>query len=492
MSIQAMKKIVLLGMVLGLFYSIVITYIKPSDSYYLLSTRAWEMMAGGVAYLYPSTIQDKRKKLVEWLGLTLILASYVLISRDTPWPGYLAIIPVLGSYLIIQAQRNDSQITGNFIFQKLGAWSYSIYLWHWPFVVAIYYFSLSEGFIYIGIICSILFGAISHKYIEKIKFRNDFRHIFSYLKCKPMYMMLVVGIISSMVFITKGVQFHYSSSVTVVSNEEKNTNPRRDECLTSEGKVPECIYGSGELGVIVLGDSHAGGIVRSIEKSIPKNRSVLDWTMHACTTIKDMYILKNGVYDSSCGDFVSYALQEIKKYPNIPVVLMNRYSVMLLGPNELGEEARAEKVEKLIPLDEKIIERTPKYFKVMNTAFFNTVCELSQNNPIFILQQTPEMKYQVPREMAKERLKGNSNFRVKLPIDEYHKRHEMFETISNKLQKGCNVTYIPVEDKFCDDQFCYGDIDGRPIFIDDDHLSEFGASKLIPLFKKIITPAIPG
>ena len=491
MSIQVMKKIVLAGMVLGFFYCIVITYWKPSDSYYLLSTRAWEMMVGGVAYLYPFTIQDKRKKLVEWIGLTLILASYIFISQDNPWPGYLAIIPVLGSFFIIQAQRKNSLMTGNFIFQKLGAWSYSIYLWHWPFVVAIYYFSLNEMFIYIGITCSILLGFISNKYIEKLKFRNDFGHVFTYLKCKPLYMTLVVGVIGSAVFVSNGIKWHYSSIVMTASNEENNTNPRRDECLISSGKVPECVYGTGNLGVIVIGDSHAGSIIRSVEKSIPANRSVMDWTMHSCNTIKEMYNFRNGILNPSCGDFVSYALEEVKKYPKVPIVIMNRHSAMLFGGNEPEFAHSITKIQKLIPLDEIIDKRNTKYFNIMNNAFFDTVCEFSQNNPVFLLQQTPEMKYQVPKKMAKELMKGNANYRVKLPIDEYHQRHEMFEAVAKKLQNECNVTYIPVEDKFCDEQFCYGDINGRPLFIDDDHLSEFGASNLIPVFKELITLYLP-
>jgi peptidoglycan/LPS O-acetylase OafA/YrhL len=111
----------------GFIFCVIATYKMPNPSYYLLPTRAWEMIIGGVAYLYPIALKDERKKLLEWLGLALIIASYVLISKDNTWPGYLAIFHVLGSFLIIQAQRNDSLITGNVIFQKLGAWSYSIY-----------------------------------------------------------------------------------------------------------------------------------------------------------------------------------------------------------------------------------------------------------------------------------------------------------------------------------------------------------------------------
>ena len=170
MSLKSMKAAVLVCTVLGFVFCIILSYRWPNAAYYLLPTRAWEMMMGGLAFLYPLSIQDKHKKLLEWFGLTLIVGSYFLVSKDNPWPGYLALFPVVGAFLLIQAQRNDSLVTSNLMFQKIGTWSYSIYLWHWPLVVAIYYFSLGDSFIYLGITLSVLLGYLSNRYIEKIKF----------------------------------------------------------------------------------------------------------------------------------------------------------------------------------------------------------------------------------------------------------------------------------------------------------------------------------
>ncbi|QUM81035.1 acyltransferase [Moritella sp. 5] len=199
-SIKIIKSIIILGTVLGFIVCIVVTYAKPDPAYYLLPTRAWEMMVGGIAYLYPFTIKEERKRLVEWTGVALIFTSYLFFSKENPWPGYLAIFPVLGSFLIIQAQRNNSFITNNIVFQKLGEWSYSIYLWHWPLVVGIYYFSLNDEYVYLGIALSTLLGFLSYKYIEKINLRNDFDSTFSYLRCKPLHMVFIGSILSTTIF----------------------------------------------------------------------------------------------------------------------------------------------------------------------------------------------------------------------------------------------------------------------------------------------------
>ncbi|MEH6452569.1 MAG: acyltransferase family protein [Psychromonas sp.] len=281
MSLKAMKVTVLLGTILGFIFCIIATYKWPNAAYYLLPTRAWEMMIGGVAYLYPFALQDKSKKIAEWSGFILIIGSYFLISKDNPWPGYLAIIPVLGTFLIIQSQCNESLITSNVVFQKLGTWSYSIYLWHWPMVVAIYYFSLSENYIYLGIVLSILLGFLSNKYIEKIKFRNDFGHIFSYLKCKPIYMTLIVGLLSSYIYLDKGENYWINLQDPVTQKTYSLLSERRPAMTNNWGadieghqdfsdcrfnvqnlteeiefrlKKCESSYGPG---VLILGDSHA-------------------------------------------------------------------------------------------------------------------------------------------------------------------------------------------------------------------------------------------
>jgi len=276
MSIKLLKFTILFGAIIGFVFCIIVTYKWPTPSYYLLSSRAWEMMVGGVAYLYPFKLGDIKNKIIEKLGLILIFGSYLLLSKDNLWPGYLAVFPVLGAFFIIQAKRNDSFITNNIIFQKIGAWSYSIYLWHWPLVVAIYYFSLSEIFIYIGITLSILLGFISNRYIEKIKFKNDFHYFLEYLKCKPVFMVLLVGLFGSYVFLGEGknfIEYIYPKNATTAHLlEAKIVMPHRgigycfysftdNKQLKVDAKIgTNCILGdkNKQPQTLLFGDSFAG------------------------------------------------------------------------------------------------------------------------------------------------------------------------------------------------------------------------------------------
>ena len=191
MSIQTMKFMLLAGTILGFILSVIATYKWPNPAYFLLPTRAWEMMIGGIAYLYPLALQENKKRLLEGTGLALILGSYFFISAEDLWPGYLAVFPVTGTFLMIQAHRHDSVLTNNIVFQKLGTWSYSIYLWHWPLVVLIYIYSLPEYYVYAGIALSIGLGFLSYKYIEQIKLPSyhQWKDIY---RIKPLYFSLVL------------------------------------------------------------------------------------------------------------------------------------------------------------------------------------------------------------------------------------------------------------------------------------------------------------
>ena len=275
LSIAVLKRIILGGSILGFAFCVFATYKWPSSSYYFLTTRAWEMMVGGVCYLYPLNYSEHakvRKRLLEWIGLLLILASYIFINKEVAWPGYLALFPVLGAFMIIQAQRDNSFLTCNGVFQKLGTWSYSIYLWHWPIVVGIYFYSLNDVFIYIGILFSVFIGFISNKYIEKINFKNNFSSLINYFSCKPLYMVFSIGVIGSLVFLTNGLNFIYS--------EEKQLLNNNALIAVSDWDYPESnlqignheirfIKGSSDKNILFIGASH----IEQIFPYVAKNNS---------------------------------------------------------------------------------------------------------------------------------------------------------------------------------------------------------------------------
>ena len=128
--------LVLMGTLAGLLLSEWATRMTIGAAYYLLPTRAFELLAGAslaLAGLRPPTRSHPRGSQVGALGLALILGSALWLKPSDRFPGLAAVPVVLGTLLLLLPQagwlcRSLSHPALLFIGQR----SYALYLWHWP------------------------------------------------------------------------------------------------------------------------------------------------------------------------------------------------------------------------------------------------------------------------------------------------------------------------------------------------------------------------
>ena len=196
-SLETLKRIILIGTILGFILCVTTTMKSPDSAYYLLYARGWEMMLGGLAYLYPWQKTKQLNKGLEVIGLLFILSSFVFLNDQILWPGYWALLPVLGTFLVITANQQSSFLTNNIILQHLGRWSYSIYLWHWPLVVFGFYFNLPHWSM-IGICLSVFLGYLSFTFIEGYHFKM-YERWSEVTQVRPLRLALFVILISLIV-----------------------------------------------------------------------------------------------------------------------------------------------------------------------------------------------------------------------------------------------------------------------------------------------------
>ena len=123
--------------------SIALTAQSPAEAYLVTPTRAWEFAAGGllavVAARQRSSVATGVVGLLGWAG---IVASAVVYTSATAFPGYAALLPVIATMAVIWA---GPPVPGSVMarlvslrpVQFLGGISYSLYLWHWPLVVLV-------------------------------------------------------------------------------------------------------------------------------------------------------------------------------------------------------------------------------------------------------------------------------------------------------------------------------------------------------------------
>lgn len=480
LSLENLKRLIVIGTVLGFCLSVIVTMKWPNPAYYLLPTRAWEMMMGGVAFLYPWNVSESKRKLLEISGLFLIFGSYAFVSSGVPWPGHFSLIPVLGSYLMIVSNRQSSVITNNKVFQYLGKWSYSIYLWHWPVVVLGYYFDFQNWALY-GLPLSLALGFLSFNLIERYKF-HTYMQWSQIVKVTPIYMVILVSLIGACGFITNGFEHHYSDAVLSASLEKNNKNPY--ECMTSEtgdASLFHCYIGvKDNIRAIVIGDSHADALTTSISSMFDSDlEGVIALTRASCPFILHHKNRKTGM---GCFDENFLRLEDVKNYQGVPIVLVGRWSAYIYGQSNPKRISKGDNRASMYFDDEKFMDENSLLVSFEN-ALKETLCTLTDSSPVVITQPIPEMRVNVPDTVSRNMMR-NLVSDVSIRDDLYFERNHKIRDIISKSAKKCGAVVADPYEYLCTDGVCKGTKDGRPIYYDGDHMSEYGNKILTPMFEK--------
>ena len=128
----------------SLVWSIVQTVGSPGSAYFSTFTRAWELGVGALIALVPPSAVRRLSKVsthaIALVGAGLVVASCVLISEETPFPGIAAALPVGGTALLLLAGTGRVRtlpdlLLSTSVMRRIGDWSYSLYLWHWPALI---------------------------------------------------------------------------------------------------------------------------------------------------------------------------------------------------------------------------------------------------------------------------------------------------------------------------------------------------------------------
>jgi peptidoglycan/LPS O-acetylase OafA/YrhL len=120
--------------------SLAVTHWAPFVAFFSLPTRAWQLAVGGLVALTAGQwrrLPALPAAIAGWAGLALILLACTQFGTTTLYPGTAALLPVLGTALVIGAGcAAPSQGCGRVLalspMRAIGRVSYSWYLWHWP------------------------------------------------------------------------------------------------------------------------------------------------------------------------------------------------------------------------------------------------------------------------------------------------------------------------------------------------------------------------
>lgn len=180
------RRILILGALFSFLIGLYGTYTHPTFTFYHLPTRVWELLLGSILALvkFPliqsSSSQQAFSKptleLLSYSGLALILASFILPAGLFEFPGWVALLPAIGSALVILSISAGTSSFSKFLSAAplvgIGKLSYSLYLWHWPLIIFgkyqadLYGFPTSLGAV-LGGLAGIILSILAYFLVER-------------------------------------------------------------------------------------------------------------------------------------------------------------------------------------------------------------------------------------------------------------------------------------------------------------------------------------
>ena len=265
------------GLALVSFAScVILTPLKPALSFYTLPTRSWELLLGGLLAVKSSRSKATpgTAELFSWIGLMLVLGSIFLMEESASFPGYIALIPCLGTVLLIWS--NESHVTriGKLLSHgaivRIGQISYSFYLWHWPIMAFGHYSGIlqSTEAKVLSVLLSFALGYLSWRYIET-PFRE--RHFLPAAR-HSLYIFLLYAVLSMSIGATlmvgKGFPHRWDPVALAYNATKHDTISLRKLDVDLKNPRPRVVgEAQGPAKFLLWGDSHARALYPALEAS---------------------------------------------------------------------------------------------------------------------------------------------------------------------------------------------------------------------------------
>ncbi|MFD1259868.1 acyltransferase family protein [Entomomonas asaccharolytica] len=466
------KIILIIATLVSFVAANIFIYQDPTSTFFLLPTRAWEMLVGGLVFLLPLSLTSKTRLSLAIVGLLLIIFGFFYITEGTAWPSYLTLIPVLGTIMVLYGNK-QLFITNNSVAQFIGKISYSLYLWHWPIAVFLYYCGIinTPFYVIMGIVASFVMASLSYFIVEQFFLRRKNSRRAAVIKYFAV-VILLGGVVSPA--IASLVKKYRYDELTV--KQEQTIPTLVKQCTVIDKEISDCEYGMGQATAILIGDSHAGVLTSTVYLANPQKTII--WARGGCPILDTNFRFKSATETAICQKFTRRIFDRLETgYADLPVIIANRAS-LYPDPADIGGH--------FVLLPNINNDNRQKYLQTYRTTFVDTVCKIKQKRPVYIVKPIPEMQYNVVKslQMQKHFLKTPTD--IILPLEDYYKRHEFILSIMMDAQQKCGAQLLdPIPYLCTDGKDCIASEGGIPLYSDDNHLNFKGSKLLTPLFKDI-------
>ena len=233
---------------------------------------------------------------LSFLGLFLLLYGFWRINKELSFPGKWALVPVLGSVLIITA-GSKAWVNRTILSNKLAVWfgliSFPLYLWHWPilsFARMVESEVPSRNIRIAAVVLSIALAWLTYKLVERpLRFGKQ-----SKIKVVTLViLMIIVGYVGYNTYSREGLGFRFKSNVSM--SEEQIKSERAKYCAGSLDRNFESL----EKKVIVFGDSQGFDIYKSLLNNEKLGLKIFQ-TSYECTSFNKAKIGTKDETEKAC------------------------------------------------------------------------------------------------------------------------------------------------------------------------------------------------
>lgn len=447
--------------ILSFASNILLIEYDSTATFYSPFTRVWELSAGGLlAYWlnkhgtpHAETTNDLLQKVIGSFGITILILGIIFIEESAQFPGYIALVPVVGTLLVLAAKGKTllPHLLSNKVITFFGTISYAFYLWHWPLLSLheIVKNSSHRDARFAAVVIAIVLATASTYLLERPLRYGKHRT----LKASIAVAMLVgSGFFGAAIYFNDGFPKRLDPLMVQLNRDLTGgvTLPPSSTDWCKGVSANFCSHQGPSPTTVLYGDSHGRSLFFGIRELINDDQNSL-------------LVLGNGGcppfmgFGEVCDSFVRDSLERITSDGNIKTVFITFSEQRYFDPETLASN---EKLESLL------------------NGFDQTLRTLKENNKeIIFLFDVPRLKEDV-RSCLPRSGKGIDWNPENCGVS--HNDHKeavskIREILTALLDEYPEVERISLDDSLCNDTWCAGANQDTLFYLDQDHLSIRGA-----------------
>ncbi|WHS60122.1 acyltransferase family protein [Pseudomonas sp. G2-4] len=460
---------------------------KPDFVFFSLPTRAWELLCGAMLAVLPASKQVVRPWLYQLagaVGLAAVLVAVFTFDESSRFPGWAALLPVLGTTALIWSGAQSSTWVAQVLSAKALVWigllSYSFYLWHWPVYVYANVISIDgiQAWEAVGwILLALGLAWLSWRFVE-LPFRE--KRLLAARKpvlAAGLLAMVALAVTGSVVRSADGFPQRITGKALEYA-QAREWRAGQMKCLlvpSDKNLDKACLIGRNKEAPatrLVWGDSHAAALLPAIEEGASREgRPVWLYSMSGCPST-----LSDGPRQR-CRDFNERTMEQVRHLQIRDVVLASNWSLYVYGRED------GDKKLLLNPRD-----NTAEAEARMAAALKTQVAAIRATGAqVWLFKEVPlQRKGAINRLVSLARV-GRSAEGLGRPLQEHLARQRFLSGLFDSMSAADpGVHIIDPTPLMCAGQVCSIEVNGHSQYKDEDHLSDIGSARLSPLFAPVL------